>query len=340
MRKLSFLFVVGVFIFAGVGASFLHDALLISPKKNVTPVEIVIAQGSSVSAIATQLKQSNLLAHPTFFKWFVMWMHAESKLQAGTFSFLPNTSIASIVLVLTNPQNTEVKVTIPEGFTSAQIKEKIRVALPELDQKQWDVYASGKFLRDFSEEILTSVPSGSGLEGYLFPDTYRFSKEASAKEMIAKMLVTLKIRFAESGETIPSNLEFSNGMNLHEVLTMASIIEKEVQTPEDMKHVAGILFNRMKIGMPLQVDSTLTYVTQKTSANLTSADLKLASPYNSYTHKGLPPGPICNPGMNAILAVLHPAASEDLYFLTTNEGKTMYAQTHDQHVANKQKYLK
>lgn len=337
MRKLFLLCAV---VIALVGAAFVYDVFLISPKQQAVPIEITIASGSSVSSIAAQLQQSHLITHPIFFKWFVAWTHTGNTLQAGTFSFLPNTSIATLVLVLSNPQSTEVQVTLPEGFTASQMKAKVVSVLPELDQSLWDHYASGKSLEDFSEQILAGIPVRSGLEGYLFPDTYRFAKSADAKEVIGKMLVTLEVRFAQNNESIPTNLKFSNGMTLHEVLTMASIVEKEVQTPEDMKHVAGLLFNRMRIGMPLQVDSTLTYVTQKTSADLTTADLKLASPYNSYTHKGLPPGPICNPGMNAILAVLHPSASDDFYFLTTRDGKTIYAKTHDQHVLNKQKYLK
>ena len=340
MRRIFTLFIICAVVIAAVGASFVQDVFYLSPKQNATPVEVVIAQGSSVSAIASQLKQSNLLSHPTFFRWFVTWTQTENKLQAGTFTLLPETPIAAIVMALSNSKGSEIKMTIPEGFTSQQIKERVFAAFPQMDQLAWNQYVSGKSLTDFSEEILTGIPPGFGLEGYLFPDTYRFAKKTIAKEMIGNMLATLKMRFADNGESIPQSLKFSNGMTLHEVLTMASIIEKEVQTPEDMKHVAGILFNRMKIGMPLQVDSTLTYVNQKTSATLTTADLKMESLYNSYTHKGLPPGPICNPGMNAILAVLHPTASQDIYFLTTNDGKTIYAQTHDQHVANKQKYLK
>jgi UPF0755 protein len=184
-------------------------------------------------------------------------------------------------------------------------------AFPDFDQVAWDKQTKN-------------------LEGSLFPDTYRFSKTVSVDEIVQKMRSTLDRRLAEKGL-----VEISN-----DTLIMASIIEKEVQTPEDMKRVAGILFNRMKIGMPLQVDSTLTYINQKTSATLTSADLKTDSPYNTYTRKGLPPTPICNPGINAILAVLNPTPSKDFYFLTTKDNTVIYAQTHDQHVANKQKYLR
>jgi len=322
MRRLSILFFICAIALAGVGAFFVRDVLFLTPKQSASPIEIVIAQGSGVSAIAKQLKESSLISHPTFFKWFVMWSHTENKLQAGTFSFLPNTPIASIVLVLSNPTSVEVKATIPEGFTKAQIKEKLIATFTDFDQAEWEKQTKN-------------------LEGYLFPDTYQFSKEASVKEIVEKMRSTLDRRLVENDISLNADIPSQNStFTLLQVLTMASIIEKEVQTPEDMKRVAGILFNRMQIGMPLQVDSTLTYINQKTSATLTAADLKMDSLYNTYTNRGLPPGPICNPGMNAILAVLHPTDSDYLYFLTTKDGKAVYAKTHAEHVVNKQKYLR
>lgn len=322
MRRLSILFFICAILLAAVGAFFVRDVLFLTPKQSASPIEIVIAQGSGVSTIAKQLKESTLISHPTFFKWFVMWSRTENKLQAGTFSFLPNTSIATIVLVLSNPTSAEVKVTIPEGFTKEQIKEKLIATFADFDQKEWDKQTKS-------------------LEGYLFPDTYQFSKDASVTEIVEKMRSTLDRRLAENDIFINVDVQLqSSKFTLLQVLTMASIIEKEVQTLEDMKRVAGILFNRMQIGMPLQVDSTLTYINKKTSATLTLSDLKMDSLYNTYTNRGLPPGPICNPGMNAILAVLHPTDSDFLYFLTTKDGTAVYAKTHAEHVANKQKYLR
>ncbi len=308
MRKIIWLFLLCVVVVGGV---FVYDVFLVSPKKDVKPVEIVIEQGDSVQAITSHLEKAGLVAHPLFFKLFVELSQTQTKLQAGTFSLTPGTSIASLVLLLSNVRTSEVQVTIPEGFTNDQIKVRLVDAFPDFDQVAWDKQTKN-------------------LEGSLFPDTYRFSKTVSVDEIVQKMRSTLDRRLAEKGL-----VEISN-----DTLIMASIIEKEVQTPEDMKRVAGILFNRMKIGMPLQVDSTLTYINQKTSATLTSADLKTDSPYNTYTRKGLPPTPICNPGINAILAVLNPTPSKDFYFLTTKDNTVIYAQTHDQHVANKQKYLR
>lgn len=308
MKKLFLLFFICLVV---VGGAFVHDVFLMAPKPDAKPVEVVIAQGDSVSTIGTHLEKAQLVAHPLFFKWFVRLTQTQTKLQAGTFSLTPGTSIAALVLLLSDVQSSEVQVTIPEGFTKDQIKTKLVAAFPTFDVAEWEAQTKN-------------------LEGYLFPDTYRFAKDASVKEIVEKMRITLDRRLLENDIA-----EISV-----DTLIMASIIEKEVQTPEDMKRVAGILFNRIRIGMPLQVDSTLTYINQKTSATLTTADLKMNSPYNTYTHKGLPPGPICNPGIHAILAVLHPTPSQDFYFLTTKNNTVMYAQTHDQHVANKQKYLR
>lgn len=308
MRKIIWLFLLCVVV---IGGAFVHDVFLMAPKSDAKPVEVVIAQGDSVSTIGSHLEKAQLVAHPLFFKWFVRLTQTQTKLQAGTFSLTPGTSIAALVLLLSDVQSSEVQITIPEGFTKDQIKTKLVAAFPTFNAVEWETQTKD-------------------LEGYLFPDTYRFVKDASATEIADKMRSTLYRRLRENGIA-----EISV-----DTMIMASIIEKEVQTPEDMKRVAGILFNRMRIGMPLQVDSTLTYINQKTSATLTTADLKMDSPYNTYTHKGLPPSPICNPGINAILAVLHPTLSQDFYFLTTKDNTVIYAQTHDQHVANKQKYLR
>lgn len=307
------IFIFGIFIIASVVISvlFVRETFFITGDANKDSIEVVITPGSNVKKISEELKRVGLVSHPLFFKWFVTMSHTSIKLQAGTFSFLPNSSITSIVFTLINPKNSEIQITIPEGFTKAQIKEKLMTVFPDFDQIVWDVETKN-------------------LEGYLFPDTYRLAKTATVKDIIVKMQLTLNRRLSEN------NIVLSTP---HDTLTLASIVEKEVKSPNDMKRVAGVLFNRLKIGMALQVDSTLTYVNQKTSAQLTTEDLKSASLYNTYTHKGLPPTPISNPGMNAILAVMHPTASNDLYFLTRSDGTAVFARTHAEHVRNKEKYL-
>lgn len=329
MRRFLFFVSLCVIAIFAVGALFVHDVFLLKSTNQLPPIEIIIEQGSSVRKIANQLKNGDIISHPTFFQWFVVLSRMENKLQAGTYTFSQNTSIAETVFVLSNPKNADRKITIPEGFSNKQIKERFVEVFPDFDVTAWDVQTKE-------------------LEGYLFPDTYQFAKNVRVSEMIQEMRSTLERRLVENGIDFITCEKHDSLMgyvsptrcSLQDTLILASIIEKEVQTQDDMKHVAGILFNRLKIGMPLQVDSTLTYVTEKSSAELTTTDLKMASPYNTYTHKGLPPTPICNPGMNAILAVLNPTPSKDFYFLTTKDNKVIYAQTHAQHVFNKQKYLK
>ena len=213
--------------------------------------------------------------------------------------------------------------------------------MPEIETADWESMVSAEGRRVLTEdEILMGIPADQGLEGYLFPDTYRFRSDATSAIVAETMLLTLKRRLAENGIAIPRNLIFEGGLTLHEIITLASMVEREVRTPEDMKLVAGIFYTRMKIGMALQADSTVNYVTGKSDTAVSLEDSRVDSPYNTYQNLGLPPGPISNPGMNAILAVLEPTDSDYLYFLTTDDGDVVYAQTFDEHVANKYQYLK
>jgi UPF0755 protein len=175
----------------------------------------------------------------------------------------------------------------------------------------------------------------SNQEGYLFPDTYFLYVNVTAEELVEK----LRGNFNEKIKTVDEEIEASN-KSFSDILIMASIIEKEVATPEDRAIVSGVLWKRIKKGMPLQVDATLGYVTGRTSAQLTVDDLKSTSPYNTYTHKGLPPTPICNPGLDAIKSALNPKDSPYYFYLTGNDGITYFAKTFDEHKKNKEKYLR
>ncbi len=293
MKKISILFFLCAIIIAAIGSAFVQDVFLISPKPDAKPVVFTVEQGDSVNVIESHLQKEHLIAHPTFFKWFAQLSHTQNKLQAGTFFISPGTSISSIILILSNVKNAEVQVTIPEGFTNDQIKTKLVEAFSGFDTVAWDAQTKD-------------------LQGYLFPDTYRFSKAASVKDIVEKMRSTLGRRLIENQISVASST-----MSLNEVLVMASLIEKEVQTPEDMKHVAGVFFNRLSIDMPLQTDTSSF----------------------TYKSKGLPPTPINNPGINAILAVLHPLKTDDVYFITLPNKPAIFAKTFQQHTENVQKYL-
>lgn len=334
---MGILFLVGV-VMTG---SFYWDSFVVAPEKEAPTIEFTIEEGAGVEMIGERLEKEAFITSAFFFKVYVKVFASPGALQAGTFSLRKGMSLQSVVAEMTHAEAKEIEVTIPEGWTATQIGERVVKEMPNVSKADWALMSGpqGK-LMVAAQDVLTGIPSGQGLEGYLFPDTYRFREQADAKTVADTMLLTLKRRLAEQGVVIPESLTFENGMTLHEVLTLASIIEREVRSPEDMKKVAGIFFTRMKIGMALQADSTVNYVTGKNDPGVTLEDSRVSSPYNTYRNLGLPPGPISNPGVNAIMAVFHPVDSDAVYFLTTKEGEVIYANTFAQHIANKEKYLR
>jgi len=335
------LLLVGIIIVVGLalGGSFVWDAFV--TRANADAVEFVVEQGASVSEITEQLSEQGLITSEFFFKTYIALTDQQANLQAGTFSLAPGMSFSAIVGELAHAEASETQVTIPEGYTSNQIGEVIVEAFEGIDEDSWGsvVGEDGKWMLT-SADMLGDIPSGYGLEGYLFPDTYRFRTDADAATIVDSMVLNLERRLAENDIVVPEDYVFDNGQSLHEVITLASIVEREVRSAEDMALVAGIFFTRLKIGMALQADSTVNYVTGKKDAAISIEDSQISSPYNTYQNLGLPPGPISNPGMNAIMAVLNPQDSSYLYFLTTEEGEVIYATSFDQHIENKYQYLK
>ncbi len=337
------LIVFGIVVFVGVAllGSFLWDSFLLSPAKDAQEIVFEVPSGSSVDTIAKFLEAQHIITSRFFFKAYVKMTGAQSSLQAGQYLLKPNMSFRSVVATLSNAKASEVQITIPEGFILNEIGELISINLPQINGETWtSVTRNPKALSFEGATLLSGIPAGQSMEGYLFPDTYRFRKEADATTIVQTMVLTLMRRLSENEIVVPSHLVMENGMTLHEVLTLASIVEREVRSPEDMAHVAGIFFTRLKIGMALQADATVNYVTRKNDPGVSLEDTQIDSPYNTYKYLGLPPGPISNPGMNAIRAVLHPIDSDDLYYLTSEEGEVIYAKTFNEHVQNKYKYLK
>ncbi|PJA45913.1 endolytic transglycosylase MltG [Candidatus Uhrbacteria bacterium CG_4_9_14_3_um_filter_50_9] len=323
-----------------LGGSLFWDSYVISPASDAESVEFVVEPGASVGEIAASLEEAGIMDGSFLFKVYVRLSGQQSFLQAGSISLTPGMNYSSIVDELTHANAFEIAVTFPEGLTVQQMGEVIAEAFEGVGDGDWAEVTgeNGKQLLS-STELFAGIPQGHSLEGYLFPDTYRFRDDATATTIADTMVLTLKRRMAENDIVIPETLVFDNGMTLHEILTLASIVEREVRSGEDMAIVAGIFFTRMQIGMALQADSTVNYITGKDTPSISLEDSQIQSAYNTYQNLGLPPGPISNPGMNAIMAVLNPTDSDYLYFLTSEEGEVIYATTFDQHIANKYKYL-
>lgn len=182
---------------------------------------------------------------------------------------------------------------------------------------------------------LSDKPKSASLEGYLFPDTYRFFEDSTPEQVVAKLLENFNAKFSDSLRTSLT----SQGRDVYETVILASIVERELQTDADRAKAADIFLRRIEAGIPLQSDATVNYVTGKSALQPTYDDLQIDSPYNTYKYPGLPPGPIGNPGLSALRAAVNPEANPYYYFLTGTDGKTHFAKTLEEHVLNRQKYL-
>jgi len=215
-----------------------------------------------------------------------------------------------------NPQIAEVvRITIPEGYNVFQVASALEDA---------GIFTREEFLNVAEDE-----------EGFLFPDTYEFYRQSSPRVVLQKM----KENFEEKTAFLLGPAE-EKDIPTRDVIIMASLLEEEASIEKDRKMISGVLWKRLKIGMLLQVDAALTYATGKSSHKLTDADLAGDNPYNTYKYKGLPAGPISNPGLGAIEAALNPIESPYLFYLSDSRGVTYFSKTFDEHKLNKAKYLR
>jgi UPF0755 protein len=278
-----------------------------------------VASGTGFQEIAAALKEDGLIRSKKAFEIYAVLAGTARGLKPGRYTVSPAQSGAEISNILAAGPETETTVTIPEGFTSMDIARLLDEA---------GVVESEEFLKLVMER---------GLEGRLFPETYRFYYNSKPEMVLAKFLSEFERRAAPLLAADPNNIERN--------LILASILEKEVPGLEDRRVVAGLLIKRVKIGMPLQVDASICYAKELLRPEdpcepLTKLDKKIASPYNTYLHSGWPPGAITNPGILAIEAALHPEDSPYWYYLSEpKEGKTIFAKSIDEQVMNQLKYL-
>lgn len=306
-----------------------------------TPVELTIEEGSGVTAIAQELQASGLIKSARAFKLYASFADRGKKFKAGHYIFDNKVTFENIAKALTEGDKTSnvIKATMPEGWTNQEIDNYFvknnMFAKDEFKRTADDPVLAGQLKGKYA--FLADQPSGLGLEGFLFPDTYSFFKTATVSEVIEKMLVNFDRKLKPEWRQEIAR----QGKTIHQVVTMASIIEKEVRKQEDMKMVSDIFWRRIRSGQGLESCATLAYILGVNKPQYSLEDTQIDSPYNTYRNNGLPPGPISNPGASAIEAAIYPQANKFNFFLTASgSGETVYSVTFDEHVRNKNKYLK
>lgn len=279
---------------------------------------LTIEPGTSATRAAYMLKDEHVIASTFVFRVLVKLMPGEHGVLQGKYTFTKPVGVLAVAWNLTHGVSglPTIRVTFPEGTTVRQMGSTLGDVLPNFSADRFDTIA---------------LPA----EGYLFPDTYFFLPGTTEIEA----LDTLRANYRTHIEKYRSAIDESGKLE-REILTMASLLEGEGKTLEDKRMIAGILWHRIRIGMPLQVDAAFGYIYGRTGYVPTAADLKENSAYNTYRYKGLPPTPINNPGEISIEAALTPTDSDYLYYLTGTDGKMYYAKTFAEHIQNQKKYLK
>ncbi len=295
--------------------------LISAPSSSEVVVNFNVPIGSNSRTIAKRLAAEKLIRNEYAFRLVVRRRGIGRHLQAGTYALRRNMSLSDILDAFENGQVTLVSWTVPEGLTIRAVA------------KLWetDGFGTAAAFQEAAEadDLLEryGIPEDKTVEGYLFPNTYKFAKGTTVEKVVEVMLGEFQSRWSETFDDEARNLELTR----HEIVTLASIIEKEAQSASERPRISSVFHNRIKRNWRLQADPTVLYALGNPKRLLTKADLRVDSPYNTYKHKGLPPGPIASPGIDAIRAALHPEKTDYFYFVAIGEGKHHFSKTLSAH---------
>ncbi|MCM3114928.1 endolytic transglycosylase MltG [Neobacillus sp. MER 74] len=341
---ISILLLLFILLISGGGYLYIDSALkpIDADSKKFKQVDIPL--GSSVTGIAETLESNGIIKSAKVFKYYVK-LKNEGGFMAGQYQLSPSMDVPEIVNRLKTGKvlaQASFKITIPEG---KQLREIAAIMAKATKQNENDVFNKlndqefikslmAKYPDILTEEILNSSVKYP-LEGYLYPATYPFYKNnPSVEEMVAAMLTktrTVLSDYAEQSE--------KKKLSVHQLLTMASLVEEEATEKADRKTIASVFYNRIKKGMMLQTDPTVLYAQGKHKARVLYKDLEVESPYNTYQNTGLPPGPIANAGKSSIEASLDPAQTDFYYFIATADGEVIFTKTLEEHNKEKAKHI-
>ncbi|MEX0935116.1 MAG: endolytic transglycosylase MltG [Candidatus Paceibacterota bacterium] len=306
---------IAILMIIGAAATFMWGPPRHFPVGTIVHIE----EGGTLGEVAAQLEDRNVIRSTGLFVASVRYLYnGDDSVVAGDYFFSQRHTLFSVAEKITSGDYglDPLAVTIPEG---ASVREMANILEGKLDS--------------FNKNVFIGL--ALSLEGYLFPDTYHFLPNTSERRAIEVMNENFKKKIAELDDEIETS-----GYDLHEIVTMASIIEKESENNEQARRtISGVLWKRIEMGMPLQVDAVFPYIIGRNTFELSLEDLKVDSPYNTYRYPGLPPGPISNPGLASIEAALNPIKTEYLFYLADLNGRTHFAETFEEHKWNKARYL-
>ena len=275
-------------------------------------VEVEIKEGMTLTQIANLLAEKGIVDDSFFFKLYVQQQGKEKNLLPGKYKLLTGSEYETVLNEITTASTIPVyKLALPEGFTITQILDKVESVLPFIERTDLDKAVD---VNNYNYEFLKDKKS---LEGFLFPKTYNVTTDYTAKNIIEMLLAQYQL---ETGVLDYSNAVKSN-LTSYDILIIASMIEREAYVPEERPLISAVIHNRLKINMLLQIDATVRYALSKWDGIVTFKDLEVDSPYNTYKYTGLPPTPICSPGLASIEAAINPANEEYLYYKVNDEVK-------------------
>ena len=287
-----------------------------------------VQPGMTLKQVAVELSSLGLILSPSAFQAIAYIQDKETQVMVGEYSLSPAMLPTEIILRITSGKTVPHPVTIPEGFRITEIA----ALLHKHGLADPDVFIRHTQDKDLIRSL--DVPTDS-LEGYLFPETYHFSKFTPEIKIIRKMIDTFK---EQTSKTQLLQIAKESSLSWHQIITLASLIEKETGLNSERKMISSVFHNRLRKNMRLQTDPTVIYAIEKFDGNIRKRDLKIDSPYNTYRYKGLPPGPIASPGIKSIIAAISPVESDRLYFVSRKNGSHYFSSTLTEHNQAVQKY--
>lgn len=328
--------IVGILLAIGV-PSYGGYMLLLRPQVHVAaglPVQLEIPQGSDTRAIADILAGAGVIDNAAMFRLRARLEEIDGELKPGIYDLTTGMDHRAVVdTLLAGPSIAYVSVTIPEGFTIEQIAERLEAEVGISAAEFNELATTGAARFTTGRPYLSQITNGS-LEGYLFPKTYRVVEGSTATEVIDMMLD----QFAEEVAGVDMTYAAADGLTPHDVVIIASMIEREARIAKERPLVSSVIYNRLRKKMKLEIDATIEYILPGTRPRLLNKHLKIDSPYNTYMYAGLPQGPISNPGLSSLQAAAHPADTDYLYYvLTGKDGSHTFTVTHEEFLKAKEK---